>query len=205
MAKRGRKPTTITHLMEKDKKGNTVGERSLFTSLWKTRITHEKKLEKHFPNINPKRLKIMFRDGWLNKDDKGYVTLGPKGTRYLKNNMEMKFQYTSKKTANKHDLILNKKYLQLTKEQQDSWKTENQLRYELHSQKEYWDMYNHPKWGTPNDRHVSRKFIPDSVVMIDGRFIVLEAVTKFYTQTDIDQRIETAKTFYGGRIELLTK
>jgi hypothetical protein len=203
MAKRGRKPTTITHLMEKDKKGNIVGERSLFTCLWKTRISHEKNLQKHFPNINSKRLKIMFRDGWLLKDEKGHVTLGPKGIKYLKNNMDMKFQYTSKKTANKHDLKLNKKYLQLTTEQQDSWKTENQMRYELHSKKEYWDMYNHPKWGNPNDRYVSRKFMPDAAVKIDGRYVVIEVVTRYYTQADIEQKIETANQFYNGEIQLI--
>jgi hypothetical protein len=201
MAKRGPKPKTLGALKEKNS-----NERALFRCLGRTRIMHKNNIDKHFPGIDPKRLKIMFRDGWLIEKEKGFVILGSKGIKYLENNMGMKYRYTSKKTADKHDLILNRYYLEkCTLEERESWRTENEERRILHSQKEFWDMSHHPQWGNPNDPNVTRKFIPDATIERNGKRVVLEVVTRHYTQNEIDQKVETANVFYGSEIELITK
>jgi hypothetical protein len=179
-------------------------ERPFFQCIWKTRIIHNDDIKTYYPDISEKRLRLMYKSNFLVRKG-NYTILGDKGREYLKNTLKMKFEYTSKKTAYKHDLILNRTYLKLPKYQQDSWKTENELRYDLTSQKAYKDMCNHPRWGNPNDPKVSRKFIPDAAVWSEkkGQYIILEAITRNYSQTDIDQKCETANQFYNGEIYLL--
>lgn len=195
---------TIKALMEKDREGNIIGERSFFKSLWRTSVTHENDMMRHFPNISNKRLKMMFRDGWIVRKGK-YITLGKKGEEYLRNSMGMKYKYRTNPTHFKHDLILNRRYLQMNEQQRESWHTETQERHKLQSQDKYQEMFNHPKWGNPNDKYIRKNFIPDATVWSEKlqQRIVIEAVTSTYSSTDVDQKCETARVFYNNHIYLV--
>ncbi|ART74846.1 hypothetical protein B4U37_01735 [Sutcliffiella horikoshii] len=191
-----RKPKVITHLMNN-------GERQLCKALWRTGVITEKDALKHFGvseerrgyGITDKRWNLMLKDGVLKKQGQ-YVFLGDKGDNYLRNKMGMTNKYNSKIEHIKHDLKLNKCYLEFSETQRETWKTETEIRSKLSSQQKYHDMY----YDSRFDDSTRKNFIPDATYYSEElqQEVALEVVTSSYSDMDIAMKRETANRFYNG-------
>ncbi|MGD7052987.1 hypothetical protein [Sutcliffiella horikoshii] len=183
-----RKPKVITHLMNN-------GERQLCKALWRTGVITEKDARKHFSGISDQRWKLMLKDKVLKKKGQ-YIFLDEKGDNYLRNKMGMTNKYKTSMEHIKHDLKLNKCYLEFSETQRETWKTETEIRSEISSQPKYHDMYYDSKF----DDSTRKNFIPDATYYSEElqQEVALEVVTSSYSDMDIAMKRETANRFYNG-------
>lgn len=189
-----RKKQVVTHLMG-EKSGSD--ERRLVEGLYRVGLFSERDVHKHFSRISENRFRGMIKSGFIEKKGR-YIYLTRKGQKYCEDKMHMKYRYKTKVEQIKHDLKLSRVYLGLSKEQRETWKTETQIRYEISSRPEYHELMHDPKY-----KDLDRKnFTPDATIYSEseGREIVVEVITSFYSPLDIEMKEEIANRFYGGQI-----
>lgn len=125
------------------------------------------------------------KDIYYNKQTQRYedcYTLTRKGVNLVKEQLGIERIYTSNSRV--HDLALMDKYISLNQEEQETWRTESQIREEA---------YNRFNWSQKAELEKHHLSPPDAVYRAtDGRVIAFEVVTNNYGAAEIKAKEEFA-------------
>ena len=172
----GRRSNYINHISERDM--------DAFRILWNCQHVPRELLK-----ISDNRLESYRKQGIVdvckNKDNETIIRCNAKGHKYLSKLDEFKDRkpYQSP-TATAHNVKLAETYSSLSREEQQAWRTEKELREFYNSRLEEIRTHDHDRWEQLRDTPAAA---PDGGIVISGEIqIIYEIVTGTYGQAELE-------------------
>ena len=153
------------------------------------------------------RIKNYERDGLVEKEvfnkTNGEQLVGYKltgeGRKFVEKNYGFKEHQIAQSLV--HDLGISNKYFCLTEQEQSSWQTETQLRYQLQEEVDRLRNFEVDRWRELTEMMERKELsVPDCSYVQGGMVITYEVITNSYGRTEIQAKEEYANVM-GASIE----
>lgn len=172
----GRRANYINHIAERDI--------DAFRMLWNCQHVPRELLR-----VSDNRIESYRKQGIIdvckNKDNQTIIRCNVKGHKYLSKLDEFKDRkpYQSPTAAN-HNIKLAETYSKLSREEQQAWRTEKELRELYNERMEELRTHDHDRWEQLRDKPASAS---DGGVVINGEIqMIYEVITGTYGQAELE-------------------